>query len=270
MRTNHQDRFPTASALHGRWQFWSLLVLLVAGVLPTLTGLASIGNYAVPYRSTLYTTIVLHNPVYLVMPMVAALPYASPFWALVDDRFLAQARTRTKIEDILRTHVIRCAVITFAALTMVGLVMAVPMLVEGHRVDPSLRPHYLDSGLPQPETDSGAMTPLVQYGAWALPVVYSLWLGASSSLYALMSLCLSWLQPNRIVALVTPWLGWIVTSIAMAWLGLDRFSPGLLMPFSLVSVSVTGFLVAFAIPLSATGGLLWLTWRHRESLHGCL
>lgn len=265
------ERLPSVGALTGGLLTWacSVAVVLICGVLPTIVGALNLNSYSIPFRSRIFTTLTRQNLSLLVFPLAATCVYVLPFSALVRDRFIAMARMRANLTAILFSHFVMCAAITLAVFFVVGMMPTVPMWFADVHVDPGVLGPLTPAELKEAEARDAAMTTLTTWGPLALPLVYSLWLGLNAALYGCIGLALMLLQPNRLLALVAPWLGWTVVATLMAWAGLESLSPDLAMPFNLSYVWGWSFPLALGLPVAVLAGLLIAISRRREALLGC-
>ncbi|MFV0453303.1 MAG: hypothetical protein ACK5LS_13880 [Propioniciclava sp.] len=207
------------------------------------------------------------NPIYVVFPVAACLPYMAPFFGLVQDRFLVYARLRASTRRILAGHLLACGAMSGLTFALVGAIPGLWMRFGQYTLEP------LAYGLTSPEAVRAAelsaapLTNVVAVGHWALPVVYGLWVGINAAMYATISLCLILLQSSTIIALIAPWAVEMVAGFGLESLRWEEISTGLFMPFNLSQIPVTNFLFPLTALACVTLGFLLVVLVRADSLH---
>lgn len=220
-----------------------IVTIVAVGLVPTFVAGRDLDSYAIPYQVGIFTTLVRTNPVYLVFPVVACLPYVLGFLGLTQNRFLVYARLRASARSILGGHMLACGVVTGISFAVIGALPGIWMAFGGYQLQPETYGFFTPESIRAAEASEATFTQLVPWGAYAVPVAYGCWVGMNAALYALISLCLSLLQRSRVVALIAPWAVEMVLEFGMAVLGLEGFSPGLIMPFNLTQLPLTNLVV---------------------------
>ncbi|MFV0451468.1 MAG: hypothetical protein ACK5LS_04350 [Propioniciclava sp.] len=215
------------------------VTIVAAGIVPTVISAGDLDSSALPYPVAVFTTVVADNLAFLVLPVVACLPYVLGFMGLVQHRFLTYARVRASSRLMVTGHVGACGLVTGVTLAMVGALPGIPMVFGGYTLAPEEYLLLTPESIRAAELSDSTFTQFVSGGEWAVPVAYGLWVGINAALYAVISLCLTILQRSRVVALVAPWAVQMVVGYGMALVGLEGFSPSLIMPFNVTQLPLS-------------------------------
>lgn len=276
MRSGHRE---TSAGIPQRvwWEVSRRSVLALAtativlfGVLPSMVAYDSRGEEVLAFPSALYAFLFRRNPLVLLFPLVAAVPYVMPFGAEVRHRFLVYTRPRASVRVTVGIRLVSNALVAFVTFFVVGLIPQ--LFVEwGHT-----RYRAEAFALTTPEQVSAAeqgfvtFSQLRVYGPWAFPVAFSVWLGVNAVLYSSMALCSTLLVRSRFAALSLPWAVSLVVVFLFAIVGLEAYSPGLLFPFNLTQLPMGNLLYPLASVAVVTTCLVGYTLVRAPSLPSLL
>lgn len=272
LRSFFVGRLPGAPRASLPMLSWGLpcIVVLGAYALPALINAGSLRDYAMSFRSTIFVNLIRRNPFNLLFPLLCVVPYAIPFHFLVVDRFLASTRIRIGLRATIARHLLACAVVNFCTFSVACLIPAMLAAWSTVPLEPAV---YFDdvspAGLAAAELTSASFGEFSRFGEWGIPVAYAMFFGIHAILYGCISVCLILLQSNRVVAFLGPWVLWMVSGFVFAWLGLERVSTDLVMPFNLKHIPIACLLSSYLVPVILCGSLVGIVLFKIEDLAGC-
>lgn len=227
------------------------LCVVLFGLLPSWWAFGDRNSHLLEFPTALFVYLHRTNPMILVFPLVATLPYILGFAGEVSNRFLTYARFRSGIRPLLRVRLAANAAVTFTVFFLIGLI---PQFFVVWGPVTQYRPESADlfdeAAIRAAEASFTTLSQWVDHGPWVFPVAYAGWLGLNAVLYSSMALCTVVLIRNRALGIASVWIATILVIFLMAVLGLEAYSPALYSAFNLTQLPVTNLLV----PLSMVGG----------------
>lgn len=235
----------------------TVAVVVAMIVIPSWWAFEDRGSQVLAFPAALYTFLLRQTPLVLVFPLVMAFPYTVQAGGEVTHRFLPYSRTRMGIRRVL---LVRFAANAVAVAPVAFLAGFVPYLLVAFGGPTRFRPdaYSLDSPerVAQAEQAWATLSQLVVWHPWAFPLAFSAWLAVNGALYATLGYAVTVLTGNRVMGLTLPWVTSLLASFAMAAVGLEAYSPGLLFPFNLQQLPIENLVPPFAALAAVTAAIV--------------
>lgn len=234
-----------------------LAVILVAAVIPSIMGRGTAGSFSLPHAAAYYELIFRKNFLGLVFPLLCAVPYVLWFCVIKSRRFLTYTRTRRPVRRTLARHLAANAAFASVTFLLVGLIPQMFISVDStYRYRPESSMLTTPEQIRAAELTSNVFSGFLASGPWGLAVAYSVWLAVNAALYATIALCLTLVMRRWVIAVSVPWVGQLGLTLVMAYLGLELWSPGLIVPFNLTSMPLANLAVPLGLVTLVAGGLV--------------
>lgn len=241
----------------------SVVVLVVCSVIPTFF---AYNLWLPPFPAAAYAKSFMLNPLILIFPLAAAMPYVPFFGSLVTNRFLVYTRPRQAIRSSLARHFLVNSVLAFTTFFLVGIVPGLFVTYGSVRYAPG--DYYLETQqqIDLAEQSWTTFSQFAVHGPWGFPLAFSMWLDVNAVLYSCISLSLSLMTRNRILPIVVPWLVSFVLSFAFAITGFQAYSLLLIFPFNLQQLALTNMLYPLGMVFVTAAGLMGYVFTNAPSL----
>jgi len=235
----------------------SVVMVVVGGGCVTLWTLGVADHYVMGHQIEFVQLVLRSTPVALVFPALAVLPFTVVAVSATRNNFLLYTRTRRRIRSTLVRLYIGAAVVTFAVFAIIMLTYELGAMVSEVAGTVDYVPGRVDR---TPETTT-TFSQLMVYGTGAYYAFQCVWFGVNAAAYAVLGLSCVLVIRQPVVALLLPWLVFVVVGFGMAVLGLEAFSPFTVAPANLTQLPMWMPMVPAAVlVLVAVGSALGTVW----------